>query len=155
PHLVVWPEWFLGKAYCCLGDYGRAVARLTEATEVCQRIGDRVWTSRLINTLGLGFAEIGSVARAREHNERAAALAHAAGDPEIVANSEINLASNWLAQRDVGSAFAYLQPIQSRLASAGDPWMRWRYSLHALDVAGRVALVRSRPEDALETAEAE
>src|SRR4029077_18522114 len=88
PHLVVWPEWFLGKAYCCLGDYGRAVARLTEATEVCQRIGDRVWTSRLLYTLGWCFAEIGSVARAREHNERAAALAHAAGDPEVAGDSQ-------------------------------------------------------------------
>src|SRR5262249_10702641 len=97
PPLVVWPEWVLGKAYCCLGDYGRAVARLTEATEMCQRIGDRVWTSRLQNTLGWCYAEIGSFARAREHNERAAALAHAAEDPEIIANSEINLAGNWVA----------------------------------------------------------
>ncbi|HSV08510.1 MAG TPA: sigma 54-interacting transcriptional regulator [Candidatus Binatus sp.] len=155
PHLVVWPEWFLGKAYCCLGDYGRAVARLTEATEVCERIGDRVWTSRLLNTLGWCFAEIGSVVRAREHNERAAALAHAAEDPEIIANSEINLAANWVALGDVERALGHLEPIRGRLASAGDPWMRWRYALHALDVAGRVALVRSRPEQALEAAEEE
>ena len=152
PHLVVWPEWFLGKAYCCLGDYGRAVARLTEATEVCQRIGDRVWTSRLLNTLGWCFAELGSPVRAREHNERAAVLAHAAQDPEIVANSEINLAGNWLALGDVGRAVGYLEPIQDALGVAGDPWMRWRYALHALDVAGRAALARSRPEDALTAA---
>jgi len=28
PHLVVWPHWFVGKALCCLGDFGPAVARL-------------------------------------------------------------------------------------------------------------------------------
>jgi transcriptional regulator with AAA-type ATPase domain/tetratricopeptide (TPR) repeat protein len=155
PHLVIWPEWFLGKAYCCLGDYGRAVARLTEATEVCQRIGDRVWTSRLLNTLGWCFAEIGSVTRAREHNERAAVLAHAAGDPEIVANSEINLATNWVALGDVGRALRYLEPHQAALAAPGDPWMRWRYSLHVLEVAGRVALSRARPEETLASAEAQ
>ncbi|HYR96234.1 MAG TPA: sigma 54-interacting transcriptional regulator, partial [Candidatus Binatus sp.] len=152
PHLVVWPEWFLGKAYCCLGDYGRALARLTEATEVCRRIGDRVWTSRLLNTLGWVYAEIGSPTHAREHNERAATLAHAVGDPEIVRNSEINLAANWLALGDPDRARHFLEPIRAALAEPGDPWMRWRYSLHALDVAGRLALTTGRPEEALAAA---
>jgi tetratricopeptide (TPR) repeat protein len=151
-HLVVWPEWFLGKAYCCLGDYGRAVARLTEATEVCHRIGDRVWMSRLLNTLGWCLAEIGSVERARAYNERAAVLAHAAGDPEIVSNSEINLAANWLALGDLPRALGYLEPIRAALAVPGDPWMRWRYSLHLLDVSGRAALVARRPAEALAAA---
>jgi len=155
PHLVVWPEWFLGKAYCCLGDYGRAIARLTEAAEVCDRIGDRAWTSRLMNTLGWVFAEIGSPARAREYNERAAALAQAMGDPEIVSNSEINLAGNWLALGDVGRASGYLEPIRAALASPGDPWMRWRYALHAIDVGGRIALAAGRPEEALAAASEE
>src|SRR6266403_648331 len=92
PHLVVWPKWFLGKAFCCLGEYGRAIAELAEAAELCDRIGDRAWRSRLLNTLGWCYGEIGSPERARAHNERAAALGHALGDPEIITNSEINLA---------------------------------------------------------------
>jgi tetratricopeptide (TPR) repeat protein len=76
-------------------------------------------------------------------------LAHAVGDPEIVRNSEINLAANWLALGEPDRARAYLEPIQEALASPGDPWMRWRYSLHALDVAGRLALVAGRPDEAL------
>jgi DNA-binding NtrC family response regulator/tetratricopeptide (TPR) repeat protein len=155
PHLVVWPEWFLGKAYCCLGDYGRALARLTEGADVCRRIGDRAWTSRLLNTLGWCLAEIGAVERAREHNERAAAIAHAIGDPEIVSNSEINLATNWLALGDLERAHEYLDPIRAALAVPGDPWMRWRYTLHLHDVVGRAALLERRPEAALEAAETE
>jgi DNA-binding NtrC family response regulator len=155
PHLVVWPQWFLGKACCCLGDYGRAVARMTEAAEVCRRIGDRAWQSRLLNTLGWCHQEIGAVERARELNERAAALAHAVGDPEIVANAEINLATNWLALGDVDRARRYLEPIEAALAAPGDPWMRWRYALHLHHVAGRAALVERRPEAALAAAEAE
>jgi hypothetical protein len=33
--------------------------------------------------------------------------------------------------------------------------MRWRYAIHALEVAGRVALATGRPERALEAADAE
>jgi hypothetical protein len=40
----------------------------------------------------------------RDFNERAAALAHELGDPEIVSNSEINLAVNALALGDVPRA---------------------------------------------------
>jgi DNA-binding NtrC family response regulator/tetratricopeptide (TPR) repeat protein len=148
-HLVIWPSWFLGKALCCLGQYGPAIARLSEAAEVCERIGDRVWKSRLLNTLGWCFAEIGSPARAREHNALAAVLAHEVGDPEIVGNSEINLAGDHLALGDLDGARGHLEPIVQRLARPGDPWMRWRYSLHATHVQGRLALQVGEPANAL------
>lgn len=148
-HLVIWPGWFLGKAACCLGEYGRALAQLTEAYEFCDRIGDRAWRSRLLNTIGWCLAEIGAHDRARDYNTRAAALAREVGDPEIVSNSEINLAGNELALGNVEGALRHLEPIRSTLAVPGDPWMRWRYSLHAYDLSGRVALARGAPEEAL------
>jgi tetratricopeptide (TPR) repeat protein len=154
-HLVVWPGWFLGKAACCLGDYGAAIRQLTEAAEVCERIGDRVWKSRLLNTIGWCLAEVGHHARAQEYNERAAAIARDIGDPEIVNNSEINLAANHLAQGDLDRAREYLDPITAALARPGDPWMRWRYRLHALDVAGRLALAQREPERARALADEE
>jgi tetratricopeptide (TPR) repeat protein len=154
-HLVVWPAWFLGKAWCCLGKYGSAIARLTEAYEVCDRLGDRAWKARMLNTLGWCFAEIGSYARAREHNERASALARAIGDAEAVANSEINLAGNHLALGDVARARAHVEPILETLGRPGDPWMRWRFSLHATDVLGRIVLAESAPERAVALADEE
>src|SRR5581483_11932981 len=154
-HLVVWPGWFLGKAACCLGDYGRAIAQLTEAYEVCDRIGDRAWKSRLLNTLGWCFAEVGSHRRALEFNRRAADVAREIGDPEIVSNSEINLAANHLALGDRARATSHLDPIREALGRAGDPWMRWRYALHALDIAGRLALAERAPERALALADEE
>ncbi len=152
-HLVVWPCWFVGKAACCVGDYGRAIAQLTEAYEVCDRIGDRAWKTRLLNTLGWCYAEIGSVTRAREFNQRASAAARAIGDPEIVANSELNLALNALALGEPGRAAEHLAPIRAGLEHPGDPWMRWRYSLHVLDVAARLALTERRPEETLALAD--
>ena len=142
PHLVVLPSWFLGKALCCLGRYGESLARLDEAYAFCDRIGDRAWRSRLLNTLGWCHAEIGDHVAAQRFNERAAVIAHEFGDPEIIANSEINLAACAIALGDPEGALRRLEPIEAELERPGDPWMRWRYSLHVDDLLTRLAVGR-------------
>jgi tetratricopeptide (TPR) repeat protein len=154
-HLVVWPTWFLGKARCCLGDYGAALAQLEESYQICDRIGDRAWKSRLLNTLGWCLGEIGSHERARDYDQRAAEVAHELGDPEIVSNSEINLAVDHVAAGRIDEAVGFLEPIEDTLSRPGDPWMRWRYALHVLDARARIELARRSPERALEAAERE
>jgi len=154
-HMVVWPLWFEGKARCCLGQYGVALEKLQAAYDFCDRIGDRAWKSRMLNTIGWCLAEVGSHERARAMNLRAAALAHEFGDPEIIANSEINLALNALALGDPARADAYLAPIEATLARPGDPWMRWRYGLHVQDARARLLLAGGQPERALALAESE
>ena len=151
--VVVIAHWFHGKATCCVGDYGRAIADMQESLELCDRIGDRACKTRLLNTLGWCLAEVGAHARAREYNRRAAAIASDIGDPEIVANADINLAANALALGDVDLAAATLEPFRVTLASPGDPWMRWRYGIHVLDGLGNVALARRDPESALRHAD--
>jgi hypothetical protein len=106
-----------------------------------------------LNTLGWCFAEIGNHARAREYNQRAHAMAQAIGDPEIVSNSQINLALNHLALGDLDGATGHIEPIRAALARPGDPWMRWRYALHAADAVGRIALARREPEETLACAD--
>ena len=155
PEVIVFSTWFLGKARCCIGEYGAAIAMLEEAYHVCDRIGDRAWKSRLLNTLGWCFAEIGDVERARPYNERAAALAREIGDPEILANADINLAANHLALGHIDAALGYLEPIEDALARPGDPWMRWRYQLHAVHTRGEIELARNLPERALARADDE
>ncbi|MEW6269562.1 MAG: tetratricopeptide repeat protein, partial [Thermodesulfobacteriota bacterium] len=154
-HLVVWPYWFLGKARCCLGDYGGAIAQLEEGYQICDRIGDRAWKSRLLNTLGWCLGEVGCHERAREYDARAAEVAHQLGDPEIVANSEINLALDDLAGGRVDEACGFLEPIEAALSRPGDPWMRWRYALHVLNARASIELARGAPERALAVAEQE
>jgi tetratricopeptide (TPR) repeat protein len=148
-HLIVWPMWFGGKALCCLGEYALALERLREAFEICDRIGDRAWRSRLLNTLGWCYAEMGAVETAAEHNRRAAAIAHDFGDPEIIANSEINLALNKLALGDRTGAEEIIGPLRQEVDTPGDPWMRWRFSLHAMEANAQLALARADPETAL------
>ena len=155
PEIIIFVTWFLGKARCCLGNYGAAIAQLEAAYELCDRLGDRAWKSRMLNTLGWCFAEIGAVDRAQVNNERGAALAREIGDPEILANADINLAGNHLARGNIERALSHLEPIEAALARDADPWMRWRYSLHACDLRGRIELARNQPDKALAAADDE
>jgi tetratricopeptide (TPR) repeat protein len=143
----------VGKAACCLGEYGTALKRLSEALSITERLGDRAWRTRLLNTLGWFYAEVGADARALEFNQRAVVLAREIGDPEIIVNSEINVALNRLAAAEVGRAADEFERLHEAAQRQRDPWMRWRYSLHIADGRGRVALAANRPELALEQAE--
>jgi len=154
-HVLVWSMWFLGKAACCLGDYTRALNWLGEAHAITERIGDRAWRTRLLNTLGWCYAELGDDARAREYNGRACVIARELGDPEIITNGEINLAINDLNLGEHERAADAFERLQAEVETRQDPWMRWRYALHLDHGLGRVALARKDPERALAYAERE
>jgi class 3 adenylate cyclase/tetratricopeptide (TPR) repeat protein len=149
PALIILPQWFIAKAACCLGQYGRAIAVLRESIALSERVGDRAFRSRLLNTLGWVLAEVGDHAEARRYNEQAVAVARDLGDPEIISNAEINLGLNHLALGDGDRALAHATPIAAQVAVPGDPWMRWRYRLHVEDLLGRIALAQERADDAL------
>lgn len=151
-NLVVWPAWFVGKAHCCLGQFGRALAQMKEAHAVCERIGDIAWRGRLLNTLGWCYAEIGSLEEARAHNEQALVLARELEDVEITGNAEVNLARNHLALGDLPRALAHLEPVEEELSRTGDPWMRWRYRMHAQQARAEIEMARGEYERALEVA---
>jgi DNA-binding NtrC family response regulator/predicted ATPase len=154
-HLIIWPMWFGAKASCCIGNYGAAIARLQEAADICSRIGDRAWSSRMFNTLGWCYAEIGAHEVAAFFNRKAAEIARDFGDPEIIANSEINLALNHLAAGDVDRAADLVAPIAADLARSTDPWMRWRFSLHVLNAQAKIAIVGDDLDAALTLADAQ
>lgn len=154
-NLVVWPTWFIGKAQCCLGQFGPAIAQMKEAYAVCDRIGDVAWKGRLLNTLGWAYDEIGSQDLARECNEQALVLARGLEDVEITGNAEVNLARNHLALGDLPRALSHLEPVEDELGRTGDPWMRWRYRMHAQNVRAEIELHRGEFERALQVASEE
>jgi class 3 adenylate cyclase/tetratricopeptide (TPR) repeat protein len=154
-HLVIWSDWFIAKASCCLGDYGRAISMLGESVDLCQRIGDRVWRTRMLNTTGWVMSEFGAERRSRAHNDAAIQLAREVGDSEIIANTEINLALNHVVAGELDDAAGILDRLHAETKSPGDPWMRWRWSMHVDDACGRLALARRDPAAALAFADAE
>jgi class 3 adenylate cyclase/tetratricopeptide (TPR) repeat protein len=156
PDLIVIASWFVGKSYCGLGDYGRALQLLGEAIDLSDRIGDRAWQARLLNTRGWCLAEAGAHTRAREDNERATAMAHemvrldlVAGAPEIYGNAAINLACNEIALERPERADGLLVPIRDEIARSTDPWTRWRYGMHLADAEARLALAQGNGETTL------
>jgi tetratricopeptide (TPR) repeat protein len=156
PDSMIVATWFLAKASACLGRYGEAVTRLQEAMDLCERVGNRAWKTRLLNTLGWCFAEFGCFARASEYNQQSTALARemvelalVPGAPELYGNAAINLACNRIALGDPAGALEHLEPIRGSLASSDDPWLRWRYGLHLSDALARHALASDEPERAL------
>jgi class 3 adenylate cyclase/tetratricopeptide (TPR) repeat protein len=150
------PLWVLGLALGGVGEYARAVSLFREALEVSERVGQAAIKCRLLNSLGWLFAEFGAHELASRYNRQSTELAGemvrrelVPGAPELYANGGINLAGNHLMLGDVEAAAADLAPIAEELAAPGDPWMRWRYSMHLLDAKARVALARGDPDGAL------
>jgi tetratricopeptide (TPR) repeat protein len=152
--LGVFPGWFCGIALTCLGQYGDALSRMQSALEACERLGDRALKARLLNTMGWCHAEFGAHGRASEFNRRGEELAREivesgaiAGAPELHANAAINLAGNYVAMGDPERASGLVLPIWEELAEpGGDPWQRWRYSMHTTHAMARIALARQDPE---------
>jgi hypothetical protein len=103
----------------------------------------------MLNTQGWVLTEIGAEAGSRASNVAATELAREVGDPEIIANSNLNLALNHLAAGEMDEAGVVVAGLQAEVASAGDPWMRWRWAMHVDDAAGRLALAHRDPAAAL------
>ncbi len=162
PHLVVIPHWVMGMALTAMGDYARAIPQLRATLDVCTRIGDRALRSRMLNTMGWCYGEIGCHHQASAFNREGAALAHdlvelglVPSAPEIHSNASINLACNRVALGDVDGAFELLEPIRAELETPGDPWQRWRYGMHVHDALARAWLAKGEPEMALPHLDAE
>ena len=162
PHLVVIPQWVIGMALTSMGEYARALEQLRSTLDVCTRIGDRALRSRMLNTLGWCFAEIGCHHQASHFNREGAALAHDLVElglvptaPEIHSNAAINLACNRVALGDPDGALELLEPIRAELEQPGDPWQRWRYGMHVRDALARAWLAKGEPERALPLLDAE
>jgi tetratricopeptide (TPR) repeat protein len=132
------------------------VAQLQQAIDLAERVGNRAWKTRLLNTLGWCYAEFACFERASECNRLSTELARemvelalVPGAPELYGNAAINLACNRIALGDPAGALEHLEPIRAELAGSDDPWLRWRYGLHLLDACARHALATGEPGRAL------
>ena len=153
--LLIQTKWFLGKALCCTGEYGRALGELREALDLADRVGARALKTRVLNTLGWLYAEIGCDAIAADFNERSTALAAemvklelVPEAPELYGNAATNLACNWIALGRLDAARDRLDAVGAEMERTRDPWMRWRYSLHHWDAQARLALAAGDPDTA-------
>jgi predicted ATPase len=98
---------------------------------------------RVMNSLGWLYLECGDFERSFDLNFRAAERAKKRGDPEIVANAELNLSDILILKEDSNSALEYLENVR-RLAndSTTSDWMKWRYTTHLFASFGEFWLAR-------------
>ncbi len=127
---------------------------LEEGLALSEKVGDKFWSHRLLNSLGWLYMEVGDFDRALNFNQRGAEGARQRGDPETIANAELNLGDIFLARGELTLAQDILNEVY-RLAHdpATSDWMRWRYSMHLFVSLGDLWLARGELAKAQEFAD--
>lgn len=125
------------------GDYDAALATLKEGLALSEKVGDEVQRHRMLNSLGWLYMECGDLDQAVDLNRQGAEGARKRGDPETIANPEINLADIFLAKGDLTLANEFLDGVHRLVKDpATSEWMRWRYSTHLFASLGDLWLAR-------------
>src|SRR5262245_27089864 len=79
-----------------------------EGLALTEKAGNEIQHLRLLNTLGWIHAELQNVKQSIAFNARSVDGARRRGDPETIANAQINLAENFLAGGDAEAAASLL-----------------------------------------------
>ena len=125
------------------GDYDEAFAIFERGLALEEKVGNEPIRHRLLNCLGWLYSELGDLDRALDLNYHGSEEARKRGDPETIANAELNLGDIFLAKGDLALAQEYFDGID-RLVNdpATSAWMKWRYSMHLFASLGELWLLR-------------
>jgi tetratricopeptide (TPR) repeat protein len=136
------------------GEYENARTTLEEGRSLALKAGAEVWFQRILNSLGWLHAELGDVDAAIALNRESADGARKRGDPETIANAEINLGEVFLSKGDHALAQECLDRVHHLVHDAAtSEWMRWRYSTHLFAALGELCLARGNPTRAQDFAD--
>jgi tetratricopeptide (TPR) repeat protein len=145
--------WF-GITLIGKGDYDAALGTLTEGLALSEKLGDEVQRLRLLNSLGWLYGELGDLHHALDFNRRGAEEARKRGNPETIANAEINLGDVFQAKGDLSLARELLDGVHRLVKNpATSDWNKWRYSMHLFASLGELWLAKGDPTRAREFAE--
>ena len=149
--------WTRGLVATSIGDWDGALRDLEEGIAVAERIGDRGFMPRMMNTLGWLHIECDDVGRGIEVTAQAATFARDIHHPfgvEMYTFCTINLGDAFLARGDLALAG---EKFDEARRIAEDPktheWMKWRYTLHLHASLGEYWLARGDRRRAAEFAE--
>ena len=138
------------------GEYAAALASLQEALMLSDRLGDKVYKCRILNTFGWVHGELYNLDAAIRYNREAAETSYKVGDPEIIRNAEINLGDDSLLVGDLEQAQRSLEKVYAETQQRGkwgEEWMKWRYAQHLYHSLGELRLTKGDAAQALEFAE--
>jgi tetratricopeptide (TPR) repeat protein len=136
------------------GDYDDARKTVEEGLALTEKMGDEVIYQRLLNISGWLHGELGDFERAIDLNRRCAEGARKRGDPETVANAELNIADVLMVQGDLVVAGELLEGVHRIVEDkAVSEWQKWRYSMHLFAGLGELWLARGDTAKAREFAD--
>ncbi len=148
--------WARSIAYCGKGEYEQALTSLQEVFEKSERLGDKYFKCRILNTFGWVYGELYNLEPAIRYNRGGVELSYTIGDPEIIRNAEANLGDNYLFLGDIDQAQQYLEKAyrdSQQHGKWGEESMKWRYMQHCCHSLGELWLTKGEPEKALRFAE--
>jgi len=131
------------------GDYDKALSAFEEGLQLSEKVGDKFYGYRFLNSLGWLYSELGDLDRAIELNRLGAEGGRKRGDPETIANAEINLGDIFLTKTDIVMAHEFLDGVNKLVMNpATTDWMKWRYSTRLFASLGKLWLARGDPSKA-------
>jgi class 3 adenylate cyclase/tetratricopeptide (TPR) repeat protein len=143
-----------GLALTGKGEYDEALARFEEGLVLSEKVGNEIYHHRILNSLGWLLIECGDLDRALDLNRQGSEWARKRGDPETIANAELNLGDIFLAQGDFTLAQDFLDGVYRLVHNpATSDWMKWRYSMHLFASLGELWLARGELTKAREFAD--
>ncbi|MEG4578097.1 tetratricopeptide repeat protein [Microcoleus sp. MON1_C5] len=148
--------WERGITRCGKGEYEGAFSDLETLLKLSDRLGDKVWKSRSINTLGWLYSELYNLEPAIAYNHDGLQYAENLGDPEIIRNAAINLGDCYLLKGDLITAGSFLEMVyrdSQEYGKWGEEWMKWRYLQRCCHSLGELRLVQGDAESALSLAQ--
>src|SRR5215510_135826 len=154
--IVIWIVWERGLTHGGKGEYAAALAGLQEALALSDRLGDKFFKCRVLNTLSWVHGELYNLEEAIRYNREGAEASYKVGDPEIIRNAEINLGDDYLLLGDLEQAQQYLEKVYrdtQQRGRWGEAWQKWRYSQHLYHSLGELWLTKGDAAQALEFAE--
>ena len=154
--IMVWSLWHGGLTHGGKGEYAAALAALQEALTLSDRVGDKIFKCRILNSLGWVYGEIYNLEAAIRYNREGAEASYKIGDPEIIRNAELNLGDDYLLLGDLEQAQRYLEKVYAdtqQRGQWGEEWMKWRYAQHLYHSLGELGLTKGDAAQALECAD--
>jgi tetratricopeptide (TPR) repeat protein len=146
--------WVYGLTLTGQGHYDEAHTIFAQGLERAEQVEAEVMRLRFLNSLGWLFSECGALDRSLHYNQLSAQDAHKRGNPEILADAELNRADCWLAQGDLEQTQELLGGVYRTVHNpATSAWMKWRYSMHLFCSLGELWLARGEPTKAEEFAD--